>query len=169
MLHRLKADTDAFREVLLGTKRAEFRRDDRVPRFAAGDELQLVEIRGGVPTGSTLHVRVTHVVRGPAYDVPAGYAMLSIAKLTVPDLVARVRHYVDVASELAGEAEWCGRCLLWPLVSQPGYDLERDLSGLVAGATDYGQVVVRATMDALSRLVRPVWDCRGSCVAPEPG
>ena len=64
-----------------GLKRAEFRRDDR--GYQVGDQL---ELREWDPTrrhytGFRLTARVTHLVRGPELEVPAGFVVLSIEVL----------------------------------------------------------------------------------------
>lgn len=77
MKHKLKIYPEHFSAVLLGDKRAEFRRDDRKPRFERGDTLELEEysLETGF-TGLSVEVLVTHVARGGV--IPEGYAMLSI-------------------------------------------------------------------------------------------
>lgn len=81
-LHQLKTHPSAFRAVILGDKRAEFRKNDR--GFSPGDVLVLSEfdpepiITGGHFTGQNVLVRITHMVQGPAYGIPEGFAMLSI-------------------------------------------------------------------------------------------
>jgi hypothetical protein len=84
MIHELKTHSDPFYAVLIGTKRFEFRHDDRTPRFEVGDGLRLREWTGvaewaGDPyTGRELLVRVTYLLRGPAFGIPAGYVCMSI-------------------------------------------------------------------------------------------
>jgi hypothetical protein len=69
--HELKTDAEMWRAVWCGTKTAEFRRDDR--GFEVWDEIVL-----RVPTEqSTITKRITHIVRGPQFGIPDGYAMLS--------------------------------------------------------------------------------------------
>ena len=44
MTHHLKIQPEYFEAVCNGTKRFEVRRDDRTPRYAAGDTLILEEV-----------------------------------------------------------------------------------------------------------------------------
>lgn len=100
MEHHLRCWPAEFAAIRRGEKTAEFRRDDRSPRFAPGDELVLWEWEPETPEGPAdlLHVwryfhrdrghytgerelvQVTHVTRD-AFGVPAGYAVLSVARL----------------------------------------------------------------------------------------
>jgi hypothetical protein len=80
--HTLKTEHEAWMAVREGTKTAEFRRDDR--GFQVGDLLRLKH-GTDLATGLVLHRRITHIVRGPAFGIPEGYAMLSIA----PELCER--------------------------------------------------------------------------------
>lgn len=102
-VHALKCWPEPFAAMQSGAKTAEFRRDDREPRFEIGHTLRLMEwvtceacqgegyIGDGGPgcescdgwrgrcTGRELRRLVTHVLRGPAFGVPEGYAMLSLS------------------------------------------------------------------------------------------
>src|SRR4051812_28746874 len=62
-------------------KRAEYRRDDR--GYAIGDLLNLREWDPATEryTGFRLTARVTHLARGPAYEIPAGFVVLSVEVL----------------------------------------------------------------------------------------
>ena len=69
-----------------GRKRAEFRKDDREPRFETGHVLNLRRWspNTGAYTGQRIAVVVTHTVRGgdvQASPVPEGYVMLSIERM----------------------------------------------------------------------------------------
>lgn len=80
MVHVLKVHPEQLRLLALQLKRFEFRKDDRSPAFAAGDEL--LEY-GWDPklqerTGEWLRLRVTHVSRGGEFGVPEGFAVLSV-------------------------------------------------------------------------------------------
>lgn len=79
--HELKSWPDQFQALWTGRKRAEFRRDDR--GYAVGDLLDLREWEPGAGrhTGFRLMARVTHLVRGPAFEIPAGYVVLSVEVL----------------------------------------------------------------------------------------
>jgi|ERR1051326_1956187 hypothetical protein len=83
-VHRLKIWPEHFAAVKSGAKRAEFRKDDRTPRFEVGDMLVLEEYdpdlgiytcEKGDPEG-THYAKVSHVARGGV--IPEGYAMLSL-------------------------------------------------------------------------------------------
>ena len=79
--HELKSWPDQFQAMWTGRKRAEFRRDDR--GYAVGDLLDLREWDPAVGryTGFRLSARVTHLARGPAYAIPAGFVVLSVEVL----------------------------------------------------------------------------------------
>jgi hypothetical protein len=79
--HELKSWPGQFQAMWTGLKRAEYRRDDR--SYQIGD---LLELREWDPTrrqytGFRLTARVTHLVRGPELEVPAGFVVLSIEVL----------------------------------------------------------------------------------------
>jgi hypothetical protein len=85
--HELKIDPGLLDPIIRGEKTFEVRRDDRT--FQVGDTLLLRETAqsgefmretGAAPeyTGKELRCRVTFVLRGPVYAVPAGYAVLAI-------------------------------------------------------------------------------------------
>lgn len=82
--HTLKVDAGIFESLLDGSKTFEFRKDDREPRFAIGDELTLMEwapspkFPGGCETERAVVRDVTYVLRGPAYGVPEGYCVMAI-------------------------------------------------------------------------------------------
>jgi hypothetical protein len=82
MNHELKTWPQSFDPTWRGEKRAEFRVADR--QFDTGDILILREWvpgRGGgegAYTGRAIEALVTHVLRGPDFGIPEGYAMLSI-------------------------------------------------------------------------------------------
>ena len=79
--HELKSWPSQFQAMWTGLKRAEFRRDDR--GYEVGDLLELREWDPGRQqyTGFQLTARVTHLVRGPELEVPAGFVVLSIEVL----------------------------------------------------------------------------------------
>lgn len=85
MIHELKTHPEPFDAVQAGTKRFEFRRDDRP--FQVGDVLILREWSPGehawghdLPyTGRFVRARVTYLIRGPSeFGIPAGYVCMSI-------------------------------------------------------------------------------------------
>ena len=71
--HVLKTAPAPWMSVRAGVKTAEFRRDDR--GFEVNDLLDLRCITEG---GESIVKRITHIVRGPSFGVPDGYAMLSL-------------------------------------------------------------------------------------------
>jgi hypothetical protein len=79
--HELKSWPSQFQAMWTGRKRAEFRRDDR--GYEVGDLLDLREWDPdpGRYTGFRLTARVTHLVRGPEFEVPRGFVVLSIEVL----------------------------------------------------------------------------------------
>lgn len=87
--HQLKIRPELFRAVIDGTKKAEFRRDDRA--FAVGDVLCLNEYGQSEHdprvigfTGAFVYVLVTHVT--DLNEWAPGYVMLSIERRHVGDL-----------------------------------------------------------------------------------
>lgn len=81
-VHSLKIAPEPFEAVKRDLKTAEYRRDDREPRFEVGDVLLLREWTEdeGYTGRRTMRV-VTHVARGPF--IPDGYAMLSLRREVV--------------------------------------------------------------------------------------
>lgn len=71
--HFLKTEPELWDATARGHRTAEFRRNDR--DYHPGDHL--VMQRGTDGHGPTLEVEVTHVVPGPAFGIPAEFAMLS--------------------------------------------------------------------------------------------
>jgi hypothetical protein len=82
--HDLKCWPEPFNAVAGGRKTFEWRRDDR--GYAEGDTLHLREWNpdAGAYTGRTFTVRVGYVLRGPEFDVPAGWAVLSLREIPKP-------------------------------------------------------------------------------------
>lgn len=107
MVHDLKCWPVPFADVWHGQKRAEYRKDDRMPRFCIGDRLRLHEFTPcascgahgrrapgvgetlfgvvccstphGTYSGRYLLAEVTHVLRGTGrFGLPEGYAVLSL-------------------------------------------------------------------------------------------
>lgn len=83
--HVLKTDAHIFDEVESGVKTFEFRKNDR--GFEVGDMLTLLrtrytasEMADGMAFSfsKTLTVKVTHILLGPHYGVPLGFAIMSI-------------------------------------------------------------------------------------------
>ncbi len=75
-VHNLKTESQYFRDVWDGKKKAEIRKDDR--GYEVGDRLMLWEYRNGKKTGSRQLLIVTHVLRGvPEYGLKDGYCILS--------------------------------------------------------------------------------------------
>lgn len=85
--HELRVWPRYFDALLSGVKSFEFRKDDREPRFAVGDVLQLREwrppfINHGVYSGRECFRRVTYVARGGV--VPEGFCVMSIEPVSRP-------------------------------------------------------------------------------------
>jgi len=80
--HDLRTWPEPFRAVRAGTKRHEYRRDDR--GFLVGDTLTLLEWDPETKgyTGESEFVLVTYVSRGPGWGIPAGYVCMTIAPVT---------------------------------------------------------------------------------------
>ena len=80
MTHELKIAPLYFAEWLRGAKTCELRKDDREPKFAAGDELHLMEYAtkngDGWYTGDFARVLVTAVLRDHEGLAP-GYCLMS--------------------------------------------------------------------------------------------
>ena len=81
VIHALKCWSEPFEALRSGVKRFEYRRDDRVPRFEVGDGLQISEWDPFLQehSGQSLAFRVTYLIRGPEYGVPAGFVVMSIS------------------------------------------------------------------------------------------
>jgi len=87
-IHRLKADGPSFDAIRSGEKKCDIRFDDR--GFEVGDVLHLrktkytgEEMAESGPfnlayIGKPHDVRVTHILRGPAYGLKEGWVCLSI-------------------------------------------------------------------------------------------
>lgn len=87
MKHELKADAGVFEASFRWKKNYEIRKDDREGGFNIGDELLLRETQytgeemrvSGAPliyTGREITRAVAHILRGPAYGIPEGFAIL---------------------------------------------------------------------------------------------
>lgn len=77
-VHALKTWPAPFNAVLNGSKRFEYRKDDR--DFQVHDCLVLQEYLPDKDTFTSfaLSMRVTHVLRGGQFGVPEGYCVMSI-------------------------------------------------------------------------------------------
>lgn len=84
MTHRLKVHPGPFRSIKRGDKRFEYRRDDRGFRVDHRLLLQEWDPSEAEYTKDELMVVVTHMTRGPDFDVPRGYVIMSIAPITMP-------------------------------------------------------------------------------------
>jgi len=82
--HELKTEPDVFEATWAGRKTAEYRRNDR--NFGVGDQLILKEwSREGGYTGREVAAVISHVLEGPRFGVPTGYAMLSFTSRRTVD------------------------------------------------------------------------------------
>jgi ParB family transcriptional regulator, chromosome partitioning protein len=81
--HELKTWPGPFAALWGGIKTFEFRRDDREPRFEAGDVLHLYEFNPETQrhTGRMVAARVPYLLRGPAFGLPEGYVVMSVTDL----------------------------------------------------------------------------------------
>jgi hypothetical protein len=77
--HVLKTWREPFEAVLSGAKRFEWRKDDRCPAFAVGDELVLADYDMSEDrlSGREIDARVCYVLRG-CFGMPEGYAILGL-------------------------------------------------------------------------------------------
>lgn len=77
--HSLKTWPDPFAALERGEKSFEFRKNDR--DYMVGDQLVLNEWNPltGDYTERILYRTVTYIVRGPAFGVPDGYCVMSLA------------------------------------------------------------------------------------------
>lgn len=77
--HRLKTWPEPYQAVCAGVKLYEYRLDDR--RFNVGDVLELAEWDPLTEsfTGMQTDRRVTYITRGPAFGIPRGFCVMSLA------------------------------------------------------------------------------------------
>ena len=78
MTHELKTWTEYFWDVKKGLKTFEYRWNDR--DFKIGDTLLLREFDPytGLYSGRVLSVLVTYLLKGPSFNIPEGYCIMSI-------------------------------------------------------------------------------------------
>lgn len=82
MKHDLKTHPEPFQAIAFGDKTFEFRNDER--GFQVDDQLLLREWDPDISqdsfgyTGRSFFVRVTYLLRGPAFGVPEGFVVMSI-------------------------------------------------------------------------------------------
>jgi hypothetical protein len=89
-IHFVKCWPDAFRALEDGSKRFEFRKDDR--DYKVGDLMRIAEwtpfeeydyqraVVKGEYTGKELLMEITYILRGGRFGVPDGYAVMSVRK-----------------------------------------------------------------------------------------
>jgi hypothetical protein len=82
--HKLKCWREPFRATLENQKRFEFRKNDR--DFQVGDVLVLEEYDPDAKryTGRSIMRTVSYMLKGPQFDIPAGYCVMSLVQ-EVPD------------------------------------------------------------------------------------
>lgn len=87
-LHELKTWPEFFAAVASGEKTFELRSDDR--QFRSGDTLLLREFYPSTETysGAELRCAVTYVLRGPAWGLEKGYAILALDRRAVLERAA---------------------------------------------------------------------------------
>lgn len=88
-IHHLKCHPAPFCAIVRGEKHHEWRRDDR--GFEVGDILNLQEFAISIYTGDTCEVKVTHITRGPDFEIPEGFVVMSIETLGVWESSAELR------------------------------------------------------------------------------
>ncbi len=78
--HNLKCWPDSFEALYSGSKRHEFRINDR--DYRVSDELvqQEWEPGEGSYTGRSLRVKVLYIDYGPNWEIPAGYCVMSTSE-----------------------------------------------------------------------------------------
>ncbi len=75
MRHELKCEAEYYADILSGSKNFEFRKNDR--GFEVGDELVLVEISEGVPTGRRLsRLFITYILHGGRFGLPKSFCIM---------------------------------------------------------------------------------------------
>jgi len=86
--HELKTHPKPFAALAAGEKTFEWRKDDR--HFEVGDMLVLQRYVPETETfeGGELIRWVSYIIRGPAYGIPDGFCIMSVA-LRRPDNVTR--------------------------------------------------------------------------------
>ena len=80
-VHELKTWPIVYQDLIDGKKRFEYRINDR--DFQVGDRLLLKEWLAGKYTGRSCLVKVVHSIRGPNYNVPCNYIIMSIEVISV--------------------------------------------------------------------------------------
>jgi len=101
--HELKTWIGPFRQIVLGTKRHQYRYNDR--GFMVGDELVLKEYDNYTDTytGHEVKVTVTAMTEGPEFGIPPGYVVMSIDKQP-HDLKAVMDKIMDGLTDAEKEA-----------------------------------------------------------------
>lgn len=81
--HEMKTDPEPFEAMWRGDKTAEFRRDDRTPRYEVGDHVRSREFDRETQaySGREMVFLVSDVRRAGPYGIPEGYAMLSASQI----------------------------------------------------------------------------------------
>lgn len=87
--NKIKIQDEYFAAVLDGTKKAEWRKNDR--DYKVGDEYTLYELdKDGKETGRTIDISITHIVYGGKFEMPSDYCMFSfkiLGQLTEPEQI----------------------------------------------------------------------------------
>jgi len=156
--HELKTWPEPFAAVLAGAKRHEVRHNDR--GFAVGDALHLREWEpcttchgagdhccdsaGGVRTGRSLRVRVTHLTPGGSFGLPRDLCVMSIEPYggelrRLRAEVEAMRTVVEAASEIG-----------WGCACRPPRDTDAECAGRPSeGRADR---LTRASMEMLDAM-----------------
>ncbi len=81
--NKIKIQYEYFAAVLDGTKKAEWRKNDR--DYKVGDEYTLCELdKDGKETGRTIDISITHIVYGGKFEMPSDYCMFSFMVIGQP-------------------------------------------------------------------------------------
>lgn len=108
MIHDLLTDEAMWDALQAKIKTAEFRLNDR--DFKTGDVLRLhrgtTAIEASLDVPPTLQRRVTHIVKGPSFGIPVGYALLSLEAKRASLCGACGSHY---EYWLGDDGHWCAQ------------------------------------------------------------
>ncbi len=81
-VHDLKTWPEPFEAMKAGLKRFEYRKNDR--DFKEGDFLRLIyynPMTGQFTNTKTILVEVTYILKGPEYNIPEGYCIMSTRRV----------------------------------------------------------------------------------------
>lgn len=100
--NNIKIQSEYFEAVLKGDKRAEWRKNDR--DYKVGDIYTLNEIgKDKKLTGRSVQIRITHVVYGGKFDMPADYCMFSFERTDTDERIAILERALCQSREILGK------------------------------------------------------------------